>query len=138
MALILAGIDEAGYGPLLGPLCVGLCVMRIEEWKKGDEAPDLWKVLSSAVSRDLKGCKSGKLAVADSKKIKLPNVSDGVLSKRERHPVAHLERGVLAALGGMSGDAAEPIENDDELFQKLGAVLPTHACYAGQSVKLPH
>ena len=137
MALILAGIDEAGYGPLLGPLCVGLCVMRIEDWKKGDEAPDLWKVLANAVARDLKGAKSGKLAIADSKKLKLPNVAEAELSKRERHPVAHLERGVLAMLGGMDVEAAA-IEDDEMLFARLGAVMPPHVCYGGAAVKLPH
>lgn len=135
MALILAGIDEAGYGPLLGPLCVGLCVMRVEGWEKGNEAPDLWTVLASAVARDLKGAKSGKLAIADSKKLKLPNVAAAELSKRERHPVAHLERGVLAMLGGM--DEAG-IEDDEMLFKRLGAVMSPHVCYGGAPVKLPH
>ena len=29
-AMILAGIDEAGYGPLLGPLVVGCCAFEVE------------------------------------------------------------------------------------------------------------
>ena len=28
--LILAGIDEAGYGPILGPLCTGAAAFRVE------------------------------------------------------------------------------------------------------------
>jgi len=28
---VYAGIDEAGYGPRLGPLCVGCCVMRFAQ-----------------------------------------------------------------------------------------------------------
>ena len=55
--MVIAGIDEAGYGPLLGPLVVGCCAFRVEgngcdpladprEW------PCLWKRLGRYVSRN--------------------------------------------------------------------------------------
>ena len=47
----IAGIDEAGYGPLLGPLCVGVSVFHVEQWGEGEAAPNLWKLLSAGVCR---------------------------------------------------------------------------------------
>lgn len=90
MALLVAGIDEAGYGPILGPLCVGLSAVRVNQWSPGDEAPCLWKALSRAVTKK-PGDRRRRIAVDDSKKLKLPN--DG-----KKHPLTHLERGVLAFL----------------------------------------
>ena len=49
--LIYAGIDEAGYGPMLGPLCVGLSVFRVDGAEAADGAPNLWGALRGAVCR---------------------------------------------------------------------------------------
>jgi ribonuclease HII len=119
--MILAGIDEAGYGPTLGPLCVGLAALRTE----GSEAPDLWKVLDGAVCR--KPDKRGRIAVADSKALKLANDST------TRHPLVHLERGVLAFLEAMGTSCGD----DATLFDAMGAVLPEHPCYGGGPMVLP-
>lgn len=81
---IYAGIDEAGYGPLLGPLLVGRYVLALPDLPCDAKAPDLWKPLSKAVCKTLTGRK-GRIAVNDSKKVHTP--ASGV---------AHLERGVLA------------------------------------------
>lgn len=94
MALIYCGIDEAGYGPMLGPLCVGFSAFRVEEWTPEDGAPDLWKLLDKAVCRKGRDSRH-RIAVADSKKLKLSNQS------KTRHPLTHLERGVLA-FGGLA------------------------------------
>lgn len=90
--MIYAGIDEAGYGPLLGPLCVGLSAFRLAG-AEADTPPadgiDLWQRLSRGVCRKPKDARR-RVAVADSKKLK----SGG------KQPLVHLERGVLAFLGG--------------------------------------
>lgn len=126
MALILAGIDEAGYGPLLGPLCVGAAVFRIDHWDQSEGAPDLWAMLSEGVCRKPSD-KRRRVAVEDSKKLKLAN------SSTTHHPLTHLERGVLAFLAAAG---ARP-STDLELFDVLTAGREPHPWYSGGGRPVP-
>ena len=132
--MLYAGIDEAGYGPLLGPLCVALCAIEVP-WTEGAAAPDVWKLLSASVCKSPGKAGRGrtKIAVNDSKKLKLAN------SVKTRHPLVHLERGVLAFDALRDGvDGAEPDQTtDDMLFSRLGAALDGSAWYAGEPARLP-
>ena len=88
---LYAGIDEAGYGPLFGPLVVARTVWGLERTADAAQVPDLWRILSKAVCRDVKTARRGRVAVNDSKKLHTSGSG-----------VRHLERGVLscAALAG--------------------------------------
>ncbi|MEM7628681.1 MAG: hypothetical protein AAF356_04580 [Planctomycetota bacterium] len=130
MALIYAGIDEAGYGPMLGPLTVGLSVLRVDGWSPGDPAPDLWAMLGEAVCRTVREAAGGRLAVGDSKVLKLSN------SSKTRHPLLHLERGVLGHLSAIGKDHA-PCADDASLLERVGATLEPGGWYGAEPVALP-
>lgn len=82
---IVAGIDEAGFGPILGPLLVAATA-----WSVPDEQVEvsLWKLLAGAVSKKASKRK-GLLAIADSKKL---------YGGQRNDDLGLLERGVLAVL----------------------------------------
>lgn len=60
-ARVFAGLDEAGYGPMLGPLTIGVAALRAP-------APVDWDLLRGAVSRSPRD-DGGRLVVADSKQV---------------------------------------------------------------------
>lgn len=125
MTLLYCGIDEAGYGPMLGPLCVAATLFEIDEWQPGDNAPNLWEALEPAVCRAIKGA-GKRIPIADSKLLKLPN--DG-----NRDPITHLERGVLTHLQAWS----QAPQNDANLFASIGAKLTDEPWYTGDPTPLP-
>lgn len=129
MSLLICGIDEAGYGPLLGPLAVGAAAVSVRDWEEGQAAPDLWRELAGGVAAGVKGA-GGRVVIADSKALKLPGVSggvEGVGAVGGRHPLMHLERGVLAWLAWLGQRPGD----DDALLECLGACWPPHRCYEG-------
>lgn len=85
------GIDEAGYGPNLGPLVMSAVVCRVPE---EHAQASLWKVLQAAV-RKASGRGAAKLPVDDSKKI-----------YSTARGLADLERSVLAILNGSFGNGS--------------------------------
>jgi hypothetical protein len=89
--VILAGLDEAGYGPKLGPLTVGWTAFDIGAAHRTTlgpraEAPCLWERLARGVRRECDEDPT-RLWVADSKAI-----------KPRKDGVAQLELGTLAFL----------------------------------------
>jgi hypothetical protein len=89
---VYAGIDEAGYGPMFGPLTVARAVLAIPRLDPADtpEPPHLWQRLSRAVCRNIAGRK-GRIPINDSKQLKTS--APGVAA------VKHLELGCLAFAG---------------------------------------
>lgn len=133
--LIYAGIDEAGYGPMLGPLCVAGTVFVLPGHDPANGAPDLWKVLRKAVCRK-RTDRRHRIAVDDSKRLK--GAKDGKL-----HPLTHLERGVLGFLTVVDSSDEEPgafvpqiPHVDDDLIDKLHVPAPDAPWY-GTRTELP-
>ena len=125
--LVYAGIDEAGYGPLLGPLCVAGSVFVLRGYEPdehGPGAPKMWGMLKHAVCR-AGGDRRGHIAIDDSKKLKGAN-------EGKVHPLRRLERGVLAFLL-----AQDQIATDDALYRAVGASGVSAACYESTPVPLP-
>ena len=84
--IVYAGIDEAGYGPVLGPLVVARSVFRVERATTTGNPASLWSAMRSAVCRKPND-KRGRIAVGDSKALYNPAMGLG-----------RLERGVLSFL----------------------------------------
>ncbi|MCH2375783.1 MAG: hypothetical protein MK538_16485 [Planctomycetes bacterium] len=125
-AMILAGIDEAGYGPTLGPLVVSASVFRVNT----DKLPDLWKMLGTAVCREPDG---RRMPIADSKKLfqqrkSLRNLEEGVLPFVELRN-RKLPQGLRALLSCVVASR----EDDDP-----ASYLEHYPWYRDRDLKLPH
>ncbi len=83
---IVAGIDEAGYGPILGPLVVSAVAFEVPDERCGC---DLWQALQCSVTRTVrKG--DARLPIVDSKKL---HHSPAGLAAVERTALAMLAAG---------------------------------------------
>jgi ribonuclease HII len=119
------GIDEAGYGPRLGPLVVAGSAFRLPE-PAGEGG--LWATLQDAICRARRGS-GGRLVINDSKQVYSP--SQGLRL---------LEEGVLAFLQASIG---RRVESGGDLLASLGAkTYPAESAGAYwrdvANVTLPH
>ena len=99
--MIIAGIDEAGYGPMLGPLVISIAVFRVET-PAADETlvrpiGDLWPALDPLVTRKPN---DGCIPVNDSKLLyssgrKSRRSSSGEQRRSASGVLRHLEEGLL-------------------------------------------
>jgi len=119
---IVAGIDEAGYGPWLGPLVVSATAFRVPP--ELAEA-DFWRMLSGGVAARRAGA-DGRVVIADSK----------VLFSGRRG-LNWLEEGALAAMAA----AGHQPESLWSLVEALGAGLADeyrpYPWYDGAHLALP-
>ncbi len=89
--VILVGIDEAGFGPILGPLVISSSAFLLPHQlltldSTGSPQADLWQVLRKSAAKRRRNL-AGRLLIADSKKAH--NKSLGI---------KHLQRTVLACM----------------------------------------
>ncbi|NBB94123.1 MAG: hypothetical protein GVY16_00090 [Planctomycetes bacterium] len=86
--MLVAGIDEAGLGPVLGPLVISSAAFRLDD---ADAEVDLWKCLKGAVSRTVSASRKRKaaaaVAIADSK---------ALYNRHSKRGIEPLETAVLA------------------------------------------
>lgn len=118
---VVVGIDEAGFGPLLGPLVVSSTMFQV-----GDDAHTcLWDGLSAVVVREPKRG-DARLAIADSKAL-----------FAGRKSLAPLERGVLIMLRA----AGERVQRFSELLSRVApeclGELREYPWYDGADFDLP-
>lgn len=107
---VLAGVDEAGLGPLLGPLAIGYSVLRAPATE-----PDPWRLLRRTVHK--RPTKHAKLVVADSKRVFARNA----VGRRR------LEKTVLTFLALLRADGRPPRDPAELLF---GALEPERGLVA--------
>jgi len=102
-ARVVAGIDEAGLGPLLGPLAIGWSVLRLPEG-----GADPWRLLRGAVHKN--PTRTAKLVVADSKRV----------FSRNPKGLRRLEATVLTFLAQLDPEGRPPHDPRAFLFERLG------------------
>src|SRR5258706_11423862 len=126
--MILAGIDEAGYGPTLGPLVVAATAFRLPDPPEAGAAVllDLWKVLRRSTSKKPDG---SRIPVNDSKK--LYSTQKGI---------RHLEEGGLSFLQLLDGEVPSDFRS---LVRRLSGLpsgdqyLDLYPWYRGRNFPLP-
>jgi len=120
---IIAGIDEAGYGPLLGPLVVTGVVFKVPEPLA---RADLWESLKRSVARRA-GTKGLRLPILDSKKLYSTKAGLGAL---ERTALVMLKtlgqqpRTFRRLLEGVASAAVDDL-SDYPWYREFDADLPT-------------
>jgi ribonuclease HII len=118
----VAGIDEAGFGPLLGPLVVSGVAFELPAELVG---ADLWRALRPAVTKTIRKRHSG-IAVGDSKKLYKPDLG-----------IEQLERGVLGMFSTLTDRTASLRGLLGLLSPAVPALMEQYPWYRGLDVPLP-
>ena len=122
---VFAGIDEAGLGPLLGPLTIGWSAFRVPRGRV-----DLWDRLEQIVSGDPRKDRD-RLIVADSKKVYSRN-------PRGRRRLEATALAFLAQLEGADFRSGQSLLQLAPPGQSLGAeVYAAHPWYEALPETLP-
>jgi ribonuclease HII len=113
---VLAGVDEAGLGPILGPLVVAGVALS------GPEGADAWQLLADVISRER--TEKGKVRVADSKKV-----------NQGQRGLQRLEETALAFWGARHGALPADLQS---LLETCGVDLaPLQRCPWYEDLRLP-
>jgi len=124
---VILGVDEAGYGPVLGPLVVAATAWRVDFPVLGAPDTDLWKILSRSTSRTY-SARSNKTAIADSKKL---------YQRGRKDALARLEESALTLVACCGG----PVRRLADLLHRLDAgiedQLGEYPWYANSELALP-
>jgi ribonuclease HII len=99
---VVVGIDEAGLGPILGPLVVSAATFSVPEENSDKSLADMWQLLGESIASNKKHL-AGRLLICDSKKAYNPTIGTG-----------HLEKTVLSCLkclGKTAGTVAELVDS---------------------------
>jgi ribonuclease HII len=114
--VVLVGIDEAGFGPILGPLVVSSSALALPQHLL---TSDLWQVLQKSLS-DRRKRLAGRLLVTDSKKAYSRSLG-----------IKHLERTVLTALKCLGREPATLGELLEVLSPRFLERLADYPWYQG-------
>lgn len=106
---VLVGIDEAGYGPILGPLVVSSVAFSVPD---NLLKADMWSVLSRAVAKRKRNL-AGRLLITDSKRAYSKSAG-----------IAHLRKTVHAAVLCL---AKSPPDNPATAGELLEVLCPGYA-----------
>ncbi|MDG1051687.1 MAG: hypothetical protein P8M11_09755 [Planctomycetota bacterium] len=117
-----AGLDEAGYGPMLGPLTIGFSAFR-------RAGPLDWSTFPDAIS-DAPGQDKERLVVADSKKVFTRN-------PRGARRLEATALTFLSAGGATIQGAADLLKSAPEGLAPTAGVLSHHPWYASLPGELP-
>lgn len=124
---VLAGVDEAGLGPLLGPLTLGWSAFRVPG---GDADP--WRLLERIVTDD-PGQDRHRLVVADSKRVHARNPRGA--RRLEATALCFLAQLDPAGLGPRSG--REFLASAPPELATPAAVFAAHPWYERLALELP-